>query len=425
MESPTHYNQHKDILMDNRRRYAQDDSDDETTGMHRDRERPNHLQRHNATANLNDYQRRSKNKRTALHWNTLRELASGIFDGAVLAAIFSMFLTKTTENILHAWGRFVLFPLAVVANVLLSYYAWSRAWIDGTTKSKLEAIMQTLFTIPIAIAIAGSLLLPAAAFFPTVIAPLMFGVTLGAKALFQFSVAAWCYTKSRHGSEHHQERFLHAAKANAVFGLSTSLAIPGILLVFLYAQVAFAPFAIVAGVLGAGYAAYLYHTKPSLDEELAYPDSENDEEYADTEEHEHDRGLEHDHRLEQDRRQEHVDEEADEQDEEHGEEQEEDRVVDLFARRTSEGSFQLPPPPVSSPLSTAAMTKKLGGTGRSAASSSAGLSPHQPLDQQFPSPSSGSRKPVTAPSLPAPAVPDTYSAGDGGESARRRSTSRR
>jgi hypothetical protein len=441
MASQTHYYQHKDILMDSGRKRTHDDDTTDFSPLHVEREGNSELlRRNNAEANLIEYRRRTREKkelRIALYGNALWELIAGMFDGLVLAAIFSAFLTKTTEAMLHVWGRFVLFPLAVVANVKLAYHAWRKFYIDGRSSSRLAAIMQTLFTIPIAIAIAGSLALPATAFFPTVIAPLMFAVTLGVKALFQFSVAIHCLIKSGHGKEHQQEKLLRSAKANAVFGLSTTLAIPGILGVFLYAQAAFAPFAIVAGVLGAAYAAYLYYTHPSLDDVLDYPDSDNDEEFHDDAEADLEHGHGHGHRRQRQRdvRYEHNgerahdeahghdDDEVEEEEEEEEEvEEDEDQVVKVEGqdtRRSKEVDYRLPaaafqPPPPSSAtssLSTSSVHQKLSATstptparGPSSASSSSSspAAAYQQPGRQFPTPLTANQKPGQFGQSPSP-----------------------
>jgi hypothetical protein len=224
-----------------------------------------------------------------LHQAEVSEIASGTFDGTVLFTIFSTFLTKTTEAILHAWGRYVLFSGAVLANVLLTHYAWKRAQVDHKGSSRLAAIMQTLFTIPIAFAVGGSLILPATSLFATTIAPIIFAVTLGVKAVYQAMVASYLYNESFHGNELHRERHYKAALNNLIFAVSTLTAIPAILTVFLLGQAAFAPIGMVAGGLGAVWSAYIWMKKPELLMAVEHPHSDSEPE--DDEELEHD-GLE-------------------------------------------------------------------------------------------------------------------------------------
>jgi hypothetical protein len=225
-------------------------------------------------------------RRKQIKKNTKRELRAGVADGAILGIIFSMFLTNFTHALLDAAFKYILFSAAAGANIALSIYAWREAHLNGYKHgTKVKAIMQTLFTIPITIAVAGSLLLPL--FVPTTVfaaihAPIIFGVTLGVKFLYQTASAIYYHGKStgvewvqhqngfndRETNEFKKAKYEMTAKSNLVFALSTALAVTAILSVFLFLHTAVAPVGIIAGMIGAGFTFMLLRKTVSVNNEV-------------------------------------------------------------------------------------------------------------------------------------------------------------
>ncbi len=209
-------------------------------------------------------------RREGLAKNAIADQIAGMSDATVLGIIFSLFLTKATELFLHVTGKFIFFSLAALANIALSATAWNQARLDGWKRgSVVKAVMQTLFTIPITIAVAGSLLpFVGAAFplFPTVIAPIMFSATLSIKFLYQAGAAVYYWGKSTgvhwgnsnsdlpdlEEPEFKKIKYQQMSKFNAIFAVSTAFAVGAIMTVFLYLKTEYAPLGIIAAGIGFG-----------------------------------------------------------------------------------------------------------------------------------------------------------------------------
>lgn len=176
-------------------------------------------------------------------------------DAANLGAIFGLFLVKTGQEFLETTGHFYLFPLAAIATFLRAVFAWREQQLSqGKHGTFARALVEGATFLAVGTAVVGGFFW---ATLSTLISPIIFTATLGAKSLYHAGSA--CYYLGKSVATHDEQEKVHyrsMAKAHAIGFVVGTLATISVGFVMLAGKSIMAIAGVVAAGIGVVYAGY-------------------------------------------------------------------------------------------------------------------------------------------------------------------------
>ena len=184
--------------------------------------------------------------------STLLSAGIQIINSADIASIFTLFLKPFLHTFLEHTGRYFMFPLNALLDLVEAGLAWYDAYKahpSARTRALVRAGVATAFGLAILATVLVALTVAAAAPF----IPYIFAGALGAKALYHGGASLYFGIKGLSGSDPHQAAtYQKLSKQHAGFALSGALATFAVLTVMAFANFKLAPIGIAAGTIGIG-----------------------------------------------------------------------------------------------------------------------------------------------------------------------------
>lgn len=173
-----------------------------------------------------------------------------------LAAIYIMFLQKFLLQFYLEIGKYFMLPIAIAAGLIETVLAWRQVYLDGgESQSIIRAVLETVATTAITIAVVGAL---AASTLFALATPIIFTVNAAAKTLYHAGTSAYYTYKSFTSPEpEKQKEYLTIAKVQGVVAAVGVIATIAVACVFLLGKTVVAGLGVAAGLLAAGLSLYM------------------------------------------------------------------------------------------------------------------------------------------------------------------------
>lgn len=198
----------------------------------------------------------SMEKEKRIRKNGLLESAVKILDNIDLIAIFTSFLNPEFHLFFETLGKFIFFPIAAIANIVVAILTWRQAYFEKFKNSStiVAAVVETVVALAIAAAVIGALVF-AAKF--VLVAPVIFSSVIGFKSLYHLGASIFYGAHFLTSDTNESANGKKAAQHFTAF-VASALATAGIVMVFALGKFTFAPLSIAGASIGLLLGAYRY-----------------------------------------------------------------------------------------------------------------------------------------------------------------------
>lgn len=203
---------------------------------------------------LETFAAKQERKRKIAQNYQLRAGAS-VVENLGLATIYTMFLHPLLKSFLETLGRYILFPVLIVASLTQAILAWRQASLDKwKSRSILHAVVETVTAVTLTSAVIGTLAF-AATF--TIITPLIFVAVGAGNAIYKGGAAIYNDVKSVRAKTEEAKNKYHARAIQHGIGAVASLIGAAVTAsVFLLGKTVIAAVGIALGLFAVGMGIY-------------------------------------------------------------------------------------------------------------------------------------------------------------------------
>jgi hypothetical protein len=202
--------------------------------------------------------------------NSLIQSIVGFIDGLNLGFIYSSFLIPLFHQFMMEVGKYIFFPMCVLAQIILSVLNWHQCYLDGMKpRAMVTAMVNSIAAVALTIAVCGGLF--ALSVF-AIVTPIMFAATTIANTLFHMGSMIYYLVKLYNEKDPIiRSEYKSMVKAEVIASVVGVIATGAVVGVLLLGKLFLAPLGILVGVFVVtasviqGISAYRQSKKCSFD----------------------------------------------------------------------------------------------------------------------------------------------------------------